>query len=310
LSLNLDPDAFPEGFDTDALERGHEAMKEIVETMEGVRLVVTSEFSEAVRTAHKDAEYAAAYEQDRGEFGVAMAKVVDKEDGGIDVIVDARVLTSGQELGVPEHTFKHEAYHVAMRQRGESLLDLALDEDGEFGVDLRYIALAGTACEEFRIEAVLCKERPNGHYESFAGLLAAVDSHLQKLSRDYQTSPDELSDAETISRGVGDQFQSVVTACGYVAAVMKATGKELPEIDSEVSQRVLGSYGVAVIERLMELPPADSPTELDLLEGAVEEVAELLVLWISEIGFRWEDEDDGGFRFRVLKPQKWLFART
>lgn len=306
--MELDPDAFPEAFDTAALERGHEVMKAIVETMEGVRLIITSEFNEAVRAAHHDADYAAAFEQDRGEFGVAMAKVVPKEDGEIDVIVDARVLKSGQEPGVPEQTFKHEAYHVAMHQRGESLLDLGLDEGGEFEVDSRYIAMAACACEEFRVEAVLCKERPNGHYEAFAGLLTAVDSHLQRLSRDYQASPDDVSDVEVISRGVGEQFQSIVTACGYVAAVMKATGQDLPDIDPKVRKRLLGSYGLAVIERLMELPPADQPTEKAELERAVEEIAELVVYWISEIGFRWEDVDGGGIRFRVLKPPKWLFA--
>src|SRR6188768_955838 len=99
MDLELDHDAFPDTFDSEALERGYLAMKRIVPDMEAVRLTVTSEFEKTVRDRIPDKDYAANYAQDRGDLGVVMARVIPHDDGHIDVIVDSLVLASGQEPG-------------------------------------------------------------------------------------------------------------------------------------------------------------------------------------------------------------------
>jgi hypothetical protein len=304
VTLELDHDAFPDGFDSKALERGYEAMKAIVPSIEKVRLQVVPDFTQAVRDAHPDRDYAARYEQERGNFGAAMAKVIPQDGGVIDVIVDARVLASGQDDGVPEQTFKHEAYHVAIRQRGECL-DFEHRADWDGGVEAERLRAAEIACEEFRVELPLSRGRPSSHYDSFPDLLAAADGHIHRLSRQYQSSAHEPEDVAAISRGVGEQFGSLVTASGYVAAAMEATGRGLPEVDPRIGRRVLGSSGVAVIERLRDLPPADQGADVGELEAVAKDAASQLDSWISDIGFRWEEVSDN-LCFRLLKPLKWL----
>lgn len=306
VALELDHEAFPDCFDSKALERGYEAMEAIVPSMERVRLQVAPDFTKAVRDAHPDRDYAARYEQDRGEFGSAMAKTIPQDDGVIDVIVDARVLVSGQDEGVPEQTFKHEAYHVAIRQRGECV-DFERRDDWDGGVEANRLRVAEIACEEFRVELPLCRERPSSHYDSFPGLLAAVDGQIRRLSRNYQSSASEPDDVAVISNGVGEQFGSLVTASGYVAAAMEATGKGLPEIDSNIERRVLGPSGAGVIERLRDLPPADQAADVGEIEAVARDVASKLDSWIADVGFRWDDVS-GGVHFKVLKPLKWLWA--
>jgi len=281
-------------------------MKEIVPEMSKVRLVVTSEFEETVREYAKAGDDAPAYEQDRGEFGVAMGKVMRLSGDEIAVIIDSSVLLAGQEHGVPEQTFKHEAYHVALHQRGESLYD-ERDDDDEAGLaERQYFGMAAIACEESRVEMPLCRERPSPVYGWFPSLLESVESDVCRLSREYQDSDDGPDDVIAISRGFSKRFHSMVTACGYVAAVMEARECGLPDIDPRIDRRVFGEYGAEVIDRLRQLPPADQVADRADLETAAEDISELLMPWGSDIGFRWEDLLGDQSAFRVLKPAKWV----
>jgi hypothetical protein len=301
-SQDVGPESLPDGFDIEGLERGHEAMKVIVPSMEDVRLVVASDFTQAVRDSHPDRDYAESYEAERGDLGTAMAKTISQPDGRIDVILDSRVLASGEDSDVAR-TLMHEAYHIAIRQRGECLDMDAREHLGE--AEAGYLRAAEIACEEFRVEAPLCPDSPSPHYKSFPSLLIAIDGHIRRLSLEYASSDGRPEDLGKISRGVGEQFGLLTTAAGYVAAVMEATGQGMPEIDPRLHRRLIGPHGATVLERLRELPFADREADVKELEGAVVEVADLLVSWIGDIGFRWSDVP-GGLRFDVLKPAKWL----
>lgn len=315
MTLELAPDAVSDNFDTAALERGHEAMKAIVPSMEGVHLIITRDFVGAVRESHENAEYAANYAQERGTFGSAMAKTIPRSDGTIHVVIDARLLVKGQGAGVPERTFAHEGYHVAIAQRDEEGFNPHSEEEeiktrleGMGLAEIHYLAWAAIACEEFRIELALGADWPGGQdasggqWDNFPGLLEAFDEELRKLSHEYQADPDIAK----ISKAVTEQFHSVLTAVGYVAAAMQTGGLALPEISAGVKQRVLGPAGARVIERLRELPGADQPTRKEDLQATEAEVSELAEAWTKEIGFHWEDMADGKMFFHVLKPQKWL----
>ncbi|HWI97171.1 MAG TPA: hypothetical protein VNS60_14010 [Solirubrobacterales bacterium] len=296
-------EGLPNWFDVDALGRCREVVRAIAPTMEGVTLTITSDFENAVREAHDDAEYAANYEQDRGAFGSAIAKVISHDDGTVDLVVDAAVLARGQEAGAPERTFAHEAHHIAIFQRGENLSDPELREpEAAFGAEDRHLEMARIACEEFRVEAPLCLDAPNAQYGAFPALLNAFDGSIRELSVNYQRD----ADVGAISNGVLGQFHSVATATGYVAAAMEAAGIDLPSVEPGIAERTLGANAIAAIERMRQIPPADEPTAVEVLEEAAGEVAELHKAWLADIGFRWVDMDDGSLRFDVLKPEKWL----
>lgn len=181
-------------------------MEAIVPSMEKVRLIVTSDFEQAVRDSLADQDHAASYAQDRGDLGAAMARVLPQNDGTIHVVVDSRVIASGQEIGIPEQTFKHEAYHVAIRQRGECL-DLEHREDWDGGAEANCLRTAEIACEEFRVEFPLRQESPSSHYGALPALLNAADGHIRRLYREYRDSPNEPEDVAAISRGVGEQVR-------------------------------------------------------------------------------------------------------
>jgi hypothetical protein len=295
----------PDGLDTEALKRCLEVTRAIVPDVDRLEVTITSDFERAVRRAYNHDDYAMHYVQDRGAFGSAMAKTVPKDDGTIEMIVDAHVLAQGQDIGIPERTFAHEGYHVAIHQREECLFDLGLrGSDAGFNAESRYLAMAGIACEEFRVERTLCAASPNGHYESFPDLLSSFDTTLEQLSHEYERT----HDVESISHGVMEHFHSIVTATGYVAAAMEARDAALPTIDRRTDDRVFGSPGVSVIECIRQLPPADQPASASDLEERAAQVAEELRTWIDAIGFRWDDTADGGLYFHVLKPHRWLLG--
>ncbi|HEX4306443.1 MAG TPA: hypothetical protein VHZ54_10420 [Solirubrobacterales bacterium] len=304
MGLGLDHDAFPEDFDSEALERGYEMMREIVGSTEGVGLIVTPEFEAEVEKRLPPGAHPLSYRQDRGSLGAAMARVMTREDGGVDVIVDSRVLSAGQPPGVPERTFEHEAYHVAIRQRGECL---ALAARGSFtgGVEDGFMNAAEIACEEFRVELPICREHPSSHYRDFAEFLRATDDEVRDLSRTYQETAGEEDAVAIISRGIGERFGSIVTSVGYVAAAIEAGDLDLPDVDARVAARLLGEHGPAVIRLLRRLPGADVAADPDRLEEEVGEVAGALAGWLEEIGFRWR-EVDGNLHFDVLAPTRWL----
>jgi hypothetical protein len=306
LDEQIQEPELPEWVDPDALHRCYEVFTSIVPTMEGVSLIVASDFDAAVRLAHEDADYAANYSQDRGEFGVAVAKTIPRSDGSIHIIFDLRILARRLPLDQAEKTFAHEAYHAAIALRGERVETPDAALESEFSASERYRALAAIAAEEFRVELALEEDHSRAHYKAFPAVLAAFEDYARRLSSDYQRT----QDVGAISAGVLNEFQKVTTASGYVAAAMEIGKVGLPDVEDRLRRRVIGQYGESAIELLRGLPSATETTNLSELENAVEEVARSFEDWLAEIGFRWEDLSGGGVFFRVLKPTKWLLARN
>jgi hypothetical protein len=296
----------PDWVDPDALPRCREVFTSIVPTMEGVSLIVASDFDAAVRHSHEDADYAANYSQDRGEFGVAVAKTIPRSDGTIHIIFDLRILARGLPSGQAERTFAHEAYHAAIALRGEKVETPDAVLESEFSAVERYRALAATAAEEFRVELALGKGHSRSHYTAFPTVLAAFAECASRLSDDYERS----QDVGAISAGVLSEFQKVTTASGYVAAAMEIGKVGLPDLDGRLRRRVIGESGGSAIESLRRLPSAAETATLGNLENTVDDVAEGFEHWLAEIGFHWEDISGGGVFFRVLKPKKWLLGRN
>lgn len=110
---------------------------------------ITSDFENEVKS-HLEPAWAAAFMQDRGPYGRCMAKTITKDDGTQIVIADVHLFL--KDAPSPEQTFRHEALHVLIHRRGESLnrsRDTIANHDG---MHPDVVALAGIAAEEYRVD--------------------------------------------------------------------------------------------------------------------------------------------------------------
>lgn len=67
-------------------------------------------------------EIAAAYFQDRGNYGTAMAKTLQAADGRVSFVFDVRLFAPGAAHRVPA-TFRYGALHVLLGREDESTFD-------------------------------------------------------------------------------------------------------------------------------------------------------------------------------------------
>jgi hypothetical protein len=291
-------------FDEDALERCVFALAEIVERPDDVRLTVTTDFVAAVREK-MDPDQAAAYEQDR-HFAFTMGKVMPQADGTTDLIIDARVLGRAVEPGLPEQLFRHEAHHIAIKERGESLTDLLTRHEVDHAAGRIYLAGAGNICEEFRVESAMWRTTPEHQPDRLAGFAPTavrLDDRVREVSRAHQNNPDVGATSDAVMEAFGD----VATWTAYLAAEVHVTGRApAPDVPSDVDDRVLGDPWRALVAELARLPAGDviaKPEDLDIL--AIQ-VAGKVASWIIHIGFAWDVTDDGDLYFHILKPHQWV----
>lgn len=291
----------PDEYDDERLQRCMAAFGEIVERTDEVRFTITSDFVGAVRERVSDPDYAAAYEQHR-RFEVAAAKTIPQDDGTIDLVMDVGLLHRQTDPGVAERTFRHEAYHVAIHQRGEALTDIrerhGLDRWSVGGI---YLSMAGIACEEFRVERALWDQGEVEKWTEFADTATRLEERVREVSRQYQDDPN----VGTISHDVMEAVHSVATWTGYVAAARDG-GDPAGDVPDDVDERVLGQPWRDAVAELERLPAADLPADRDELDRHAMQVALVLAKWIMHIGFGWEELDDGRMYFHVLKPHLWV----
>jgi hypothetical protein len=303
--MNPGLDDLPDEFDRAALVRCIQVFNEIIEKPERVRTTVTSEFVDAVRMVHEDKEYADAYEQDR-PLGFAMAKTIVQSDGSVDLIVDSRVFHADTPAGVPEELFEHEAHHVAISERGETLSDVRIRHQGaSFPVYSDLIAMAGVACEEFRIEGLLRRKRQSpsgGHLSGFEKQARTFYREGRDACQAYQRD----LDVEAVARAVLDAFHGLATSSAYVAAELLAAGKDAADLEfsEAIDAVVLGERWRDVLVALQQLPLADIATDRAELDEHAFQVAERLSQWLKHIGFTVEAVDEGT-DFRILRPVRW-----
>ncbi|HEX8745152.1 MAG TPA: hypothetical protein VF712_18650 [Thermoleophilaceae bacterium] len=302
LSLTIPRD----DFDIDSLSAAADRFMELVPDHEHVRINVTTNFVEAVRAAVDDPEYAAAYEQDR-EFGFAAAKTITQSDGSIDLIVEAGLFSHDANPDDALQAFEHEAMHIVMRDRDESLSDLRLRR-GE-GLDTAagtWSGICGVACEEYRVERAIWSIHPeardDSHRGGFERLLCRFDDAVRAASIQYQRD----LDVSAISKTVTEAFHALCTSTAYVAAELDADPSRDVDVDRDLDERLLGEPWRAVVTALQQLPPADTPASREELERVAEGVKTVLAEWFRHIGFALTDEPDGGLHFAVLNPEQWV----
>ena len=79
----------------------------------------------------------------------------------------------------------------------------------------------------------------------------------------------------------------------------------MPQVPADLARRLLGGVWVDLVRALSDLPPADVEASRADLDAQAYEVARHLEGWLRHIGFAWENTDDGGLFFHVLKAQQW-----
>ncbi len=302
--VQLDISASREDFDKIALERALDRLMEIVPEHDNVHVTVTNRFEEEVRAKVDDPEYAAAYEQER-QFAVAMAKTIARMDQSTDLILDARVFSRAAAGGTAQRTVEHEALHIAVAKRGESLNDLRLRRGLDQGAEGTFSSVAGIAAEEYRVERALWESAADGSPDSvlaaFGQMTLGAQDHIRLASNQYQDD----HDLRTICKTVMECFHAFATWTGYVAAEIDATGRELPSIGGAVERRMLGAPWHAVVEALRLLPPANVPTPREQLDGWAALIEKHLEAWLGHIGFSYSDMPDGGQYFGIHRAEEW-----
>lgn len=266
-------------------------------------LVITSDFEGQVR-AHLEAEEAAAYFQDRGDYGTAMAKTLPQADGRAVVVFDVRLFARGAAHPV-EATFRHEALHVVLLGNGENTFDSRASLAGRSGLAPELVAMAGIAIEEFRVQLAVHERFPDDPWGSFQTLCAASHDAIHRAAVDYYWDP--VKDVQAFRTAVLTAFAAMSTQVGYVAAQMQVGGLPTPSLeDGRLDERMLGEPWKQVIARLQELPSAEERIERDELEKAVLTVAGLLDEWLIQIGFKDEPLEDGTIFFHVFEHEDWV----
>lgn len=290
---------WPDVLDREAAVESIAAFYEVVGQSENLGLTITSTFENEVK-AHLEPAWAAAFMQDRGPYGRCMAKTMTKEDGGQVVIVDVDLFLKGAPSPVP--MLRHEALHVLLHNRGESLnrsRDTIAERDG---VHPDVVALAGIAAEEYRVERAV---RPpwDALWSSFEDLCAAGHNAIHEAAVAYFY----YHDVEAIWDAVMRAFSPMTVQAAYTAAWIDVRGLQTPCLeDSALDARMLGRAWPELIRAFRKLPAADVEASREELEATVIEIAHRFDDWLRVIGFGCEQLDDARLYFHVYEHENWV----
>lgn len=289
---------WPDELDRDAALDAIVAFVQVLGHTDDVDLTITSDFEDTVK-AHLDPECAAAFNQDRGPYGRCMAKTMTNDDGRQVVIFDVHLFMKDMPSAIP--TFRHEAMHVLIHRRGESLSQSRTAIDDHHGIHADLIAMAGIAAEEYRVERSV---KPDWEelWVAFSHLCAASHNAIHEAALAYFYD----HDVEAIWRTVMQAFSPLTVQAAYVAAWLDANDLQTPSMsDRDLHERMLGEPCSDAIAAFRKLPAAEVETSRDELERLVIEVAQRLEDWVMQIGFRPEPLVDGGLHFHVYEHEDW-----
>lgn len=298
----------PEGYDWDALERCREIFFGKLEHPDRVKITLTSQFDETVKELVEDKDYAEAYSRER-PLAYALAKTIPHSDGTTTLVADIELFAEDQPYGPPEETFAHEALHVRTIERAETLSDLRLRNEGrELGHYQDFIAMAGVACEEYRVERALWaagRRSESFHLAELERVAKIFYNQVREACRQYQRDLQVFP----VAKAVMNEFHALVTSSAYVAAELgPAEGPwESVGVEDELDKLVFGEPWRAVIAHLQKLPAADVPAPREELDAIAIGLAALLEDWLEEIGFTIEQVDEENVEFKLLAPWQWAF---
>lgn len=255
-----------------------------------VTAVVAESLVDAVRARTRDKQEAASYSSGR-IFGEVGAKTMLPVDGKTDVVFDARLFKPGSVFASADTSriAAHEGLHVAMNQRSETLSDIHVRRKlPGMTRETTFVAFAGIAVEEYRVERALCSE---SWWPSPANV-----SYAFGRCRDAMV---EASDARGRGGGVLDYCRAVLTAFHELTVQFAYIAGEELAGGGPVSRGQAGWDWLAgpafddYLDALDHIPSATVATSRDELDGYAFELVEPLDQWLRQIGFLIEDRSQG-----------------
>lgn len=256
-----------------------------------LHIVVSGEFETYVRENDQTTDGVPPYVQDRLR-GHAAGKIVVRNDGTVELLVDASVVESDRdELEVPERTFIHEALHLVLRHRGESTCGRRARMGHELGTaDGAFAGLAGQAGEEFRVERALREmghPLPSVYRDELLPMALDYARSLDDPFWEYQSTPTPEA-LESLLDAAVTGFDHLIPIIAYLVGDDVGAGiKDPPPSDSEGPTRWISDGYLALYEPLSQLPSAGTPCLLDGLDSLLDPVELGLKHWFASIGFRW-----------------------
>jgi hypothetical protein len=260
-----------------------------------IKLTFSGDFRKSVRERTDDEWERENYETDR-LFGQVGARVMSHADGSIDVVVDVGHVdpetTSEDAL---QRTIAHEAWHVATTARGESLNDIRVRRGlSDVSREGSFLALAGIAAEEFRVERALCEEGFHLRQE-----------HRHQVPEMLKLFREEINEGMTIRypgesverccRTVATAFHRVSILLSYLAADEIVGGTAL-QVALPLWDRLVGENYARFRDALAALPSAAVETSLAELERRLPEITLVLEGWLGDLGF-WIEDREGNEMF-------------
>jgi hypothetical protein len=271
-----------------------------------VTLVLAGNFSEAVQ--RRLGAGAPAYNTER-LGGMAAAKTMPREDGGIDIVVPAPLVLGQDDQdedareGRAELLLRlaeHEAQHVGMRQRDEALHDAGRDlARGQ--AHAYFCASAGVVLEEHRAELVTATARPSAdaYWES-------IPQNLDHLNAAFRDAVVLRYPGESMDRPMETAFAAAHDAwiaAAYLAAHQRAGG-DIAAVPAQLAdaprwKEFMAPHWKAFSILCARVPAGDTPVDRAVLEDLVLEAADLFSEWFISMGFELRDLPGGGMYFDV-----------
>ena len=275
---------------------------------DSVSIVITGRFNESVESRSPGGP-GEAYDNER-LAGLAAAKTMPRPDGSIDVVIPG-VFFVGLDDESPSaitlrtqlliYLAEHEAQHVGMGQRGESLTSSAHEFAGGMSAT-RFTTSAAIVADEYRAELAAVTRRgvDQPYWKSVPESLGSIKpALLDALKIRYP--------GESMERPMSTAYlaaHETWVTLAYLAAHTKVDG-DIQDVPHELSssnawRRYVGTHWGAFGEILNSLPPGNSACDRDVLKGRVIELSELFRLWFNTFGFDLRDTGSGMY-FDVLR---------
>ncbi len=270
-----------------AMQRGVASMRS-----SSAQIVFAGDFDAAVRSYTGSSTYTA----DRGT-GTVAAKTLKTPHGSV-IVVNAVAIEAAEEIAI-ERLLAHEAGHVLMLKRGETLEGHRHLASAEW--EWHLLCLAGFALDEARVElAVGAAGYPGtdgASAEHLVEVLHATTVDLLVLLQDPASS-----DVRHLMERVIGLLDRLTKVLAYAAAHAIVTGQP-PDVSGQGSLALAAwdDYAAPTWARRLtfysDLPPATVPMSAAAQEAALTAGLVLEQDLLRDIGFAFEDAANGGFGF-------------
>jgi len=273
-----------------------------------VRMVATADMVGSVRSREDDRGDLDPYTNERGA-GMVAAKNMPGPDGGVDVLFQG-IAFFPQNAGdianlewlrkTNRHTAAHEAFHARQTITNPDLYKTSERKNITGYASVTYVTFASRLISEYAAETFSNQQASANEIDadSFAGTFGAWKTTLE------ERLPSIPEDENYFHKGMEVSLvavNNVWISLAYLAAALATDGGFDPVPASISSLKGWDEFALQRWGRLTEILgcfPIGSDPDVDLLDQATLDLADLLKAWFLELGFDFHDSAEGGF-FRI-----------